>query len=70
VTVSLSWIGAPWREAGVFPLEFRVALRRINMRPPGGFVNSDPTRYCAFLLGQSQEVVEKLAARADWLAEP
>lgn len=26
------------------------------MRRRSGFVNSDPTRYCAFLLGQSQDV--------------
>jgi len=26
------------------------------MRATGGFVNSDPTRYCAFVLGQSQDV--------------
>jgi hypothetical protein len=29
-----------------------------NMSPGGGFVNSDPTRYCAFHLGQSQDVDE------------
>ena len=26
------------------------------MRVASGFVNSDPTRYCAYLLGQSQDV--------------
>ena len=56
VAVSLLWIWRPVTRSWDVLGEMLVALRPSNMRPRIGFVNSDPTRYCAFLLGQSQDV--------------
>ena len=51
----VDWRPRHTRSWGVLD-EDPVALRPTNMRASVGFVNSDPTRYCAFVLGQSQDV--------------
>lgn len=44
------------KEPGVLLLVYRFAPRRANMRPPRTFVKRVNTRYCAFYLGQTQDV--------------
>src|SRR5580765_1299108 len=44
------------KEPGVLLLVYRFAPRRANMRPPRTFVKRVNTTYCAFYLGQTQDV--------------